>query len=80
MTDANTPLESEAGRRADLGAFKAVTAFLALATVVAAGLVSFVHERLHLSADDARLLASALLVIGIGDTLVLYYWNKIFRS
>jgi hypothetical protein len=80
MTKPASPPPIEAARQADLSAFKTVTIALALGTVIAAGLVSILHERINLSADDARLVASALLLIGIGDTLVLFYWDRIFRS
>jgi hypothetical protein len=81
VTDGHAATEpTDAKRRADLNAFRVVTAGLALSTVAAAALIIFVHEYLRLSTEDARGLASALLLIGMADTWVLYFWDRIFRG
>jgi hypothetical protein len=67
-------------RVADVRAFRVITTILALGTVVAAGGLGLIHDRLHLTHDDARTIASVLLVVGVVDTLILYFWERLFSK
>ena len=58
---------------------KAVFAALALASVLAGLGIYLLNERLGIDADTARLIATAFLIVGIGDTLLLYLWDRLFK-
>ena len=58
---------------------KAVFATLALASVLAGLGIYLLQERIGIDEDTARLVATAFLVVGIGDTLLLYLWNRLFK-
>jgi phage shock protein PspC (stress-responsive transcriptional regulator) len=58
---------------------KAVFAVLALASVLAGLGIYLLQERLGIDEDTARLIATAFLVVGIGDTLLLYLWDRLFK-
>jgi hypothetical protein len=71
---------TEAARRTDVQHFRVVMIFLAVGSVLAGFLLGLLHHRLHLSAEEARDVASLFLVVGVADTLVLYHWDRIFRT
>ncbi len=73
-----TVTATDVTRRQDLQHFRAVMIFLAFGTVVAGFLLRLAHDWLHLSADEARDLATLFLVVGVADTLVLYHWDRLF--
>lgn len=58
---------------------KAVFAMLALASVLAGFGIYLLQERLGIDEDTARLVATAFLVVGMGDTLLLYLWDRLFK-
>ena len=58
---------------------KAVFALLALVFVLAGLGIYLLQERLGIDEDTARLVATAFLVVGIGDTLLLYLWDRLFK-
>jgi hypothetical protein len=58
---------------------KAVFAALALASVLAGFGIYLLHVRLGIDEDTARLIATAFLAVGIGDTLLLYLWDRLFK-
>jgi hypothetical protein len=58
---------------------KAVFAAMALASVLAGLVVYLAHARLGISEDTAQLVSSAFLIVGMGDTLLLYLWDRIFK-
>ena len=58
---------------------KAVFAVLALVSVLAGFGIYLLGERLGIDADTARLIATAFLIVGIGDTLLLYLWERLFK-
>ena len=58
---------------------KAVFAVLALACVLAGFGIYLLQERLGIDEDTARLVATAFLVVGMGDTLLLYLWDRLFK-
>jgi hypothetical protein len=54
-----------------------VIGVLAFLFVLAGLAVYLLQGWLGIAADTARLVSSALLLVGIADTLVLYFWNRI---
>jgi hypothetical protein len=58
---------------------KAVFGVLALAFVLAGLGIYLLQGRLGIDEDTARLVATAFLVVGIGDTLLLYLWDRLFK-
>jgi len=58
---------------------KAVFAGLALVSVLAGLGIYLLQERLGIDEDTARLVATAFLVVGMGDTLLLYLWDRLFK-
>ena len=58
---------------------KAVFAVLALACVLAGLGIYLLQGRLGIDEDTARLVATAFLVVGMGDTLLLYLWDRLFK-
>ncbi len=58
---------------------KTVFAVLALASVLAGLGIYLLSERLGIDVDTARLIATAFLIVGIGDTLLLYLWDRLFK-
>ena len=58
---------------------KAVFAVLALACVLAGFGIYLLQARLGIDEDTARLVATAFLVVGMGDTLLLYLWDRLFK-
>jgi hypothetical protein len=69
-----------ATRRQDLRFFRGVMVVLAVATVLAAGALLPWHARLGLSGDEARRIATLFLLAGMADTLVLYFWDRLFGA
>jgi len=59
---------------------KAVFAMLALASVLAGLGIYLLQERIGIDEDTARLVATAFLLVGIGDTLLLYLWDRLFKG
>jgi hypothetical protein len=59
---------------------KVVFAMLALASVLAGFGIYLLQDRIGIDEDTARLVATAFLVIGIGDTLLLYLWDRLFKG
>jgi hypothetical protein len=58
---------------------KTVFAVLALAFVLAGLGIYLLQKRLGIDEDTARLVATAFLVVGMGDTLLLYLWDRLFK-
>jgi len=71
---------TEQVRRADLRTFHHIMVCLAVATVVAGGALLPFHSAVDLDAGRARMIGSAFLLAGIADTLILYFWDRIFGS
>lgn len=71
---------TEEVRRSDLRTFHHIMVCLAVATVLAGGALLPFHGAVDLDASRARLVGSAFLLAGIADTLILYFWDRIFRS
>jgi hypothetical protein len=69
---------TEISRVGDLRFFRLVMVALALLTVAAGFLIGLSPSWLGLEADDARNIASVFVAAGVGDTLVLYFWDRIF--
>ena len=51
---------------------------LALVSVVAGLLLYLFADRLGLNQDTAEIIAIAFLIAGVGDAVVLHYWERIF--
>jgi len=60
-------------------AAKALFAALALTFVLAGLALYLLGDRLGIAPDTARLVATAFLIAGVADTLVLYFWDRIFK-
>jgi hypothetical protein len=58
---------------------KAVFAALAFASVLAGLGIYLLQARLGIDGDTARLISTAFLVVGIGDTLLLCFWERLFK-
>jgi hypothetical protein len=58
---------------------KTVFAALAFASVLAGLGIYLLQAQLGIDADTARLVATAFLAVGIGDTLLLYLWDRLFK-
>ena len=58
---------------------KAVFAVMALASVLAGLGVYLLHARLGIDEGTAQLISTAFLIVGIGDTVLLYLWDRIFK-
>ena len=54
-------------------------AVMALASVLTGLAIYLAGDWLGISQDTARLVSTAFLVLGIADTLVLYFWERLFR-
>lgn len=65
-------------RRKDLRTFRLIMIFLAVVTVVIGGALLPWHETVQLDESRARQVGSAFLAAGIADSLVLYFWDRIF--
>jgi hypothetical protein len=65
-------------RKGDLLAFRAVMVAFAVLTVVSGAIIGLAP----LGLDDAlsRQISSVLLLAGVGDTLVLRYWDRLFGT
>jgi ABC-type spermidine/putrescine transport system permease subunit II len=74
----STETLTTAARANDLRAFRRVMLVFAATTVIAGAIVAFAP----LGLDDAltRQLSSMLLLAGLGDTLVLHYWDRLFGA
>ena len=59
---------------------KAIFAALALASVLAGLGIYLLNERLGIDVDTARLISTAFLIVGIGDTLLPYLWDRLFKQ
>jgi len=66
-------------RRESERAARAVFAAMALACVLAGLAIHLLQERLGIPPDTARLVSSTFLLVGIADTLVLTFWDRIFK-
>lgn len=58
---------------------KAVFANLALLSVLAGAALYLLRARIGIAEDTARLVATAFIIVGIADTIVLLAWDRIFR-
>jgi hypothetical protein len=58
---------------------KALFAAMAVLFVLAGLAIHLVQTRLGIDEDTARLIATAFLITGIVDSLVLYGWDRIFK-
>ncbi len=76
MMETNDPAPASANERLA----KAIFAALALASVLAGLGIYLLNERLGIDADTARLISTAFLIVGIGDTLLLYLWDRLFKQ
>jgi hypothetical protein len=56
---------------------KAVFGVMALGSVVAGLLLYLFHDAIGIDADTARIIATAFLIVGIADTVLL--WDRIFK-
>lgn len=70
--------DTEAARRKDIRAFRVVMALFAFLSVVAGALIGFLPDLLALSPEQARGVASVLLLVGLVDTVVLLQWSRLF--
>ena len=75
MMDNSDPAPPSANERLA----KTIFAVLALASVLSGLGIYLLSERLGIDADTARLISTAFLVVGIGDTLLLYLWDRLFK-
>jgi ferric-dicitrate binding protein FerR (iron transport regulator) len=76
----NPPFERTAEtRRRDLRFFRTVMIVLAIAMVAAGGALLAWHPHFDISADMARRIGSLFVLAGVADTLVLYFWDRLFR-
>lgn len=57
---------------------KAAFAAMALGSVLAGFALYLLQARIGLSEDTARLVSTAFVLVGIGDTIVLLLWDRIF--
>ena len=73
-----TTNRTEQVRRKDQRAFYRLMVFLAVLTVVAGGALLPFHESAGLSADQARRIGSVFILAGMADSLILYFWDRIF--
>lgn len=69
---------TEQVRRKDLRSFYRLMVFLAIATVVAGGALLPFHEAVRLDLGEARRIGTVFIAAGIADSLVLYFWERIF--
>jgi len=58
-------------------AARTVFAIMALLSVLAGLAVHLLQAQLRIPEETARLVSSAFLLVGIIDTLVLYFWDRI---
>lgn len=58
---------------------RSVFAAMALLSVVGGLAIYLLQKRLGIPSDTARIVSSVFLLAGIADTLVLYFWARIFR-
>lgn len=65
-------------RRKDLRTFHHIMVFLAVTTVLTGGALVPWHGAVKLDIEQARRIGSAFLAAGIADTLILYFWDRIF--
>jgi hypothetical protein len=72
--------KTDEARRTDLRHFRTVMIILAIGTVSAGLGLYLVHDQLRLTLDEARDVGSVFLLAGMADTLVLYYWDRIFGT
>jgi hypothetical protein len=68
---------TSSARDRDLRAFRRVMIGFALATVIAGGIIGLVP--LGLDPVTSRYVSSLLLLVGVGDSLVLWCWDRLFR-
>jgi hypothetical protein len=57
---------------------KRTFALMAVGSVLVGVAVYLCQKALGIDEDTGRLLSSALLAVGITDTLVLYWWDRLF--
>ena len=65
-------------RRKDLRTFHHIMVFLSVTTVLVGGALLPWHEAVKLDSEQARHIGSVFLAAGIADSLVLYFWDRIF--
>lgn len=58
---------------------KAAFAAMALLTVLAGLVLYLLRAELGVGEDTARLVSTAFILVGIADTVVLYFWDRIFK-
>jgi hypothetical protein len=68
------PLREASERRVRAG-----FGMMALSSVLLGLFLYLFQDDLGISADTARLISSVFLIAGIADTLVLYFWDRIFK-
>jgi uncharacterized membrane protein HdeD (DUF308 family) len=81
--DDSQPAELErtnAVRRQDLRFFRGLMIVLAVATVMIGGALLAWHPHLDISAEAARRVGTLCLLAGVADTLVLYFWDRLFGA
>lgn len=59
---------------------KATFAAMALVSVLAGLAIYLLQAHIGIPADTARLVSTALILVGTADTIVLFLWNRIFRT
>ena len=71
---------TEKSRRHDLRFFFRLMVLMAVSTVAIGAALGAWPGVFNLEADDSRKLSSGFLLAGIADTLVLYFWTRIFHA
>jgi TRAP-type C4-dicarboxylate transport system permease small subunit len=58
---------------------KAAFAAMALVSVLTGLGIYLLQERIGISEETARLVSTAFIAVGIADTVILYFWDHIFK-
>jgi hypothetical protein len=70
--------KTDESRRTDLTHFRTVMIILAVGTVCTGIALYAFHDWLRLTAAEARDVATVFILAGMADTLILYFWDRIF--
>lgn len=57
---------------------KSILTAMALGMILAGVVVYLLQAQLGLPDDTARLVASLLLLVGVGDLVLVYFWDRLF--
>ncbi len=69
---------TEKARRSDRRFFRRLMVVLAIGMVLGGGALGFWPEAFDVATEEARKVGSLLILAGMADTLVLYFWDRIF--